>query len=139
LVPSDIILRGTDSAPKPVYYSLLDIGGQHLIVEGAMLNHLASCPIHLQCDHPELIANFLGAEGESKIGGFVDGLARGEGSHLMAVDGGVADIWDPVGEALKVDLDASAVVGKLPAGPIELDLLFAFEALFFEEGGGELL
>lgn len=57
----------------------------------------------------------------------------------MAVDGGVADIWDPVGEALEVDIDASAVVGKLSACPVELHLLFAFEALFLEEGGGELL
>lgn len=139
LVPSDIILRSSDSASEPVDYSLLDIGGELLVVECAVLDHFTSCPIHLQCNGLELVTNLLGTKGNGKVGGFVDGLARGEGSHLMAVDGGVADIWDPVGEALKVDLDASAVVGKLPAGPIELDLLFAFEALFFEEGGGELL
>jgi len=139
VIPCGVVLCGSDSALEPVYHSLLDIGGQLLVAECAVLDHLTSRPIHLLCNHLELIANILGVEGESKVGGFVDGLARGEGSHLMAVDGGVADIWDPVGEALKVDLDASAVVGKLPAGPIELDLLFAFEALFFEEGGGEML
>jgi len=133
------VFGGSDSALEPVDYGLLDVGGELLVIEGIMLDHLASCPIHLLCDDLELVTNLLGTKGNGKVGGFVDGLARGEGSHLMAVDGGVADIWDPVGEALKVDLDASAVVGKLPAGPIELDLLFAFEALFFEEGGGELL
>lgn len=96
-----------------------------------MLDHLTSCQIHLQRNHVELVTNLLRAKTVCKLGGFVDGLARGEGGHLMAVNGGVADIRYPVCEALEVDFDAGAVVAKLPAGPVELDLLFAFEAHFF--------
>lgn len=132
------VLYGSESAPEPVDYSLFDIGGQLLVVEGAVLDHLTSCRIHLQRNRVELVTNLLGAKREGQFGGFVDGLARSEGRQLMAVDGGVADIRYPVCEALEVDVDAGAVGGKLPAGPVELDLLFAFEARFFEEGGGVL-
>jgi len=139
LVPTGVVLGGSDGTLKSLYYSLLDVDRKLLVVEGVVLDHLTSCPIHLLCDRLELVTDFFVPKGDCKVGAFVDGLARCEGSHLVAVDGGVADVWDPVVEALAIDFDARAVVEKLPACPVELHLLFAFEALFFEEGGGVLL